>query len=104
MHPIFSRRDWLVGYLAATGVGAALLAMLLGVAGALPWAKAGELAVPLALLYAFECLTPWYLCRMLPLGTTHPAKVRRGTCGIGGAGDWSVGGGGAGAGAGFRCE
>jgi len=75
MHPIFSKRAWLAGYLAAAGVGAALLAVLLRMAGALPWTKAGELAVPLALLYAFECLTPWYLCRALPLGATHPAKI-----------------------------
>src|SRR5579862_7846842 len=75
MHPIFSRRAWLAAYLAAAGLGAVLLAALLRVAGALSWLKAGELAGPLALLYAFVCLTPWYLCRMLPLGATHPAKI-----------------------------
>jgi hypothetical protein len=75
MHPIFSRRAWLAGYLAAAGLGAALLAVLLRAAGRVSWPVAAEMAVPLALLYAFECLTPWYLCRVLPLGATHPAKV-----------------------------
>ncbi len=75
MHPIFSRRAWLVAYLAAAGVGAALLALLLRAAGALSWSTAAGLAGPLALLYAFVCLTPWYLCRVLPLGATHPAKI-----------------------------
>src|SRR6478672_3371757 len=75
MHPIVSRRAWLAAYLAVAGVGAALLALLLRAAAGLAWALAAELAGPLALLYAFVCLTPWYLCRMLPLGATHPAKV-----------------------------
>jgi two-component system, LytTR family, sensor histidine kinase AlgZ len=75
MHPIFSRRAWLAAYLAGAGSGAVLLALLLRVAGGLSWAAAGELAGPLAFLYAFVCLTPWYLCRMLPLGATYPAKI-----------------------------
>jgi two-component system sensor histidine kinase AlgZ len=75
MHPIFSRRAWLVAYLAAAGGGAGLLAVLLRMAGRLPWAKSAEIAGPLAFLYAFVCLTPWYLCRVLPLGATHAAKI-----------------------------
>jgi len=75
MHPIFSRRAWLAAYLSATVVGVALLAVLLRVPGGLSWLEAAELAGPLALVYAFVCLTPWYLCRMLPLGATHPAKL-----------------------------
>lgn len=75
MHPIFSRRDWLVGYLAATGVGAALLAVLLRVAGTLPWAKSAELGVLLAYLLAGDCLFPWYTGRVRPLGATHPVKL-----------------------------
>src|SRR5258708_12052761 len=75
MHPIFSRRAWLAAYLSAAAVGAALLAVLLRVPGGLSWLEAAELAGPLALVYAFVCLTPWYLCGMLPLGGTHPVKV-----------------------------
>jgi two-component system, LytTR family, sensor histidine kinase AlgZ len=37
--------------------------------------EAAELAAPLTLVYAFVCLTPWYLCRQLPLGATHPLKI-----------------------------
>jgi hypothetical protein len=75
MHPIFSRRAWLAAYLATVAVGAILMAVLLRVAGRLAWLEAAELAGPLTLLYAFVCLAPWYLCRMLPLGTTHPLKI-----------------------------
>jgi two-component system, LytTR family, sensor histidine kinase AlgZ len=75
MHPIFSRRAWLAVYLSGSGVGAVLLAVLLRVPGELSWLEAAELAGPLALLYAFVCLTPWYLCRLLPLATTHLLKV-----------------------------
>jgi two-component system sensor histidine kinase AlgZ len=75
MHPVFSRRAWLAAYLLAATVGAALLAVLLRMAGRLTWPEAAELAGPLTLLYAFVCLAPWYLCRMLPLGTTHPLKI-----------------------------
>ncbi len=75
MHPVFSRRGWLAVYLAAAGVGAAMLALLLRATGTLSWPLAAELAGPLALFYAFVCLTPWYLCRMLPLGATQPAKI-----------------------------
>jgi len=75
MHPIFSRRAWFAAYLAAAGVGAVLFAVLLRIAGQLSWLEAAELAVPLTLLYAFVCLTPWYLCRQLPLGTTSPLKI-----------------------------
>ena len=75
MHPIFTRRAWLVAYLSASGAGAALLAVLLQGPGRLSWLEAAELAVPLTLLYAFVCLAPWYLCRLLPLGTTHPLKI-----------------------------
>jgi two-component system sensor histidine kinase AlgZ len=75
MHPIFTRRAWLVGYLAASGVGAGLLTVLLRVPGQLSWLEAAELGVPLAVLYAFVCLTPWYLCRLLPLGTTSSLKI-----------------------------
>ncbi len=75
MHPIFSRRAWFAAYLSAAGAGALLLAALLRVACRLSWAEAGELAAPLVLLYAFVCLTPWYLCRQLPLATTHPFQL-----------------------------
>jgi two-component system, LytTR family, sensor histidine kinase AlgZ len=75
MHPIFSRRSWFAAYLTAAGVSAGLFAVLLGVPGQLSWLEAAELAAPLALLYAFVCLTPWYLCRQLPLGTASPLKI-----------------------------
>src|SRR5258708_10077321 len=43
--------------------------------GTLSVQESAELAAPLCVLYAIFCLTPWYMCRYLPLRTTHPAKV-----------------------------
>jgi LytS/YehU family sensor histidine kinase len=41
----------------------------------LPLIEAEALAVPLALFYAFVCLAPWYLCRVMPLGASHLPKL-----------------------------
>ena len=34
-----------------------------GCPGTLRWRESAELAAPLCVLYAFFCLTPWYMCR-----------------------------------------
>jgi two-component system sensor histidine kinase AlgZ len=52
-----------------------LLTSLLRMPGTLSLAESAELAAPLCILYAFFCLTPWYMCRHLPLVTTNPAKI-----------------------------
>jgi two-component system sensor histidine kinase AlgZ len=75
MHPVFSKVYWLVLYLAAWMVLAALLAGLLRMPGTLTWREALVLAIPLCLFYAFVCLTPWYVCRHLPLRSTNPGKL-----------------------------
>jgi two-component system sensor histidine kinase AlgZ len=75
MHPIFASRNGLALYLTAWGVQALLLAGLLRLDGDLDFKMALELATPLALVYAFVCLTPWYGCRTLPLGKTSNAKI-----------------------------
>jgi len=52
-----------------------LLTSLLRMPGTLTLAESAELAAPLCVLYAFFCLTPWYMCRHLPLVTTNPFKL-----------------------------
>ena len=52
-----------------------LLTSLLRMPGTLTLGESAELAAPLCLLYAFFCLTPWYMCRHLPLRTTNPIKI-----------------------------
>jgi two-component system sensor histidine kinase AlgZ len=75
MHPIFDRKTWFAGYLAAWMLLAVLLAGLLRMPGFLDWRDALILATPLCLFYAFVCLTPWYVCRHMPLRSTHPLKI-----------------------------
>jgi len=75
MHPLLERRVRLSFYLLAWTMPLALLAFLLATLGSLRWMEAIELAIPLCAFYAFVCLTPWYLCRSLPLNNAQPARL-----------------------------
>jgi hypothetical protein len=67
VHPILADPRRLALYLAAWIPLVLLLAGLLASTGDFTWIQAGELTVPLAGVYAFVCLSAWYLCRFLPL-------------------------------------
>src|SRR5580704_560445 len=67
MHPLFRNKRWFTAYLVVWLVLAAALAALLHIPGALAWRETIALAGPLCLFFAFVCLTPWYMCRQLPL-------------------------------------
>src|SRR5580693_5627507 len=75
MHPIFEKKTWLAGYLAAWTVLGAMLAGLLQITGTVSWRDALIVSEPLVLFYSFVCLTPWYMCRQLPLGSTNGFKL-----------------------------
>jgi len=64
MHPIFDRK-WFATYLAVWVFFGAMLAGLLRTE-TLTWREALIIAEPLCIVYAFVCLTPWYMCRQLP--------------------------------------
>ncbi len=70
MHPFSPRQGYLGLYLAAWTPLAALQVVLLGSSGGLSWVEAGIVAFPLTMLYAFVCLSSWYICRSLPLSGT----------------------------------
>jgi two-component system sensor histidine kinase AlgZ len=74
MHPIFSRKTYLASYLIAWVFFAAMLAGLLHT-GTLSWRDALIISEPLCLFYAFVCLTPWYVCKQMPLRSTNPFKL-----------------------------
>jgi two-component system, LytTR family, sensor histidine kinase AlgZ len=67
MHPILAKRSLLGLYLAVWIPLGGALAVLLALSGERPWAEAAAVAVPLAVAYAFVCLSSWYLCRTVPL-------------------------------------
>src|SRR5271154_7419354 len=75
MHPIFCKKGRFAGYMLVWVIIGGLLTSLLRMPGTLTLRESAILATPLCLLYAFFCLTPWYMCRHLPLVTTNPVKL-----------------------------
>ena len=61
MHPILSRVERLAAYLARLADRRVLLAAGLFTRFGLGWAEALALLVPLFLVYAFVCLSAWYV-------------------------------------------
>ena len=75
MHPILARGRRLALYLGAWTLLGLLLGALLAAPGGLgPWASLA-IAIPLALVYAFFCLSAWYVARSTPLGPTGPIRL-----------------------------
>lgn len=70
MHPFLAARSRLWLYLIQWTPVAVLLVFLLITTGRLSWQEATAIAAPLILIYQFVCLSPWYLCRVLPLNTS----------------------------------
>ena len=70
LHPILSNRSRLGLYLVAWLVFGGLLAALIAWPTREDWQAAALLSIPLALVYAFVCLSAWYPCRLNPLQET----------------------------------
>ncbi|MCI0707888.1 MAG: histidine kinase [Ignavibacteriae bacterium] len=75
MHPILSDKRKLAIYLLAWLIIGILLATLLVAVGDVNWIPAFILTLPMALVYAFICLSSWYLCRAFPLAKTDFLKL-----------------------------
>jgi two-component sensor histidine kinase len=75
MHPLIARKGRLLLYLLAWSPLALLLAYLMVMMGGLGWLEAATVSLPLALFYALLCLTPWYMCLALPLGSVQTIKI-----------------------------
>jgi two-component system sensor histidine kinase AlgZ len=75
MHPILARGGRLALYLGLwVAVGILLGALLVSQIG-LGWKPAGLVALPLASLYAFVCLSAWYVSRGMPLAATGAPRI-----------------------------
>ena len=71
MHPVLTRRSFTLGYAALwIGVGFSL-----SLVERLSWLVATLLTVPLMLVFGFICLTPWYLCRLMPIRPDTALRV-----------------------------
>jgi len=75
MHPILARGGRLALYLALWLAIGALLAVLLALQIGLRWPHAVLLALPIATLYAFVCLSAWYVSRGMPLAATGAVQI-----------------------------
>lgn len=75
MLPVLSNPRRFGLYLAAWTPIPAFLVVVMAVPGNLGWAEAAAVLFPLCELYAFICLSPWYVCRRLPLEKTRLASV-----------------------------
>src|SRR4029078_12338769 len=75
MHPILARVSRLALYLAVWTLVGLLLARLPPWPGGRGAARATVVAVPLALAYAFFCLSAWYVSRSSPLGSTGALRL-----------------------------
>lgn len=65
MHPILGDRRRLALYLLLCQIIALLL--MVGLRGTSTWATAAAFFLPLCLVYAFVCLSAWYVCGAYPL-------------------------------------
>ena len=74
MHPILGRVDRLAAYLAVWLNVCVLVAGMFTRFG-LGWIEALALLVPLFLVYAFVCLSAWYVSRAVPLTTSSVLRV-----------------------------
>jgi hypothetical protein len=71
VHPITSGRKRLGAYLVGWVPIAGILAYLLSLTSPLSTAECFALALPLTLVYAFLCLSTWYVCRSVPAGRSQ---------------------------------
>lgn len=75
MHPILARGQRLVLYLALWMFVGLLLAGLLVGQTTLGWSPAIAIALPLAGVFSFVCLSAWYVSRGMPLATTGILRI-----------------------------
>jgi two-component system, LytTR family, sensor histidine kinase AlgZ len=75
VHPIFARGSRLALYLSLWVVVSALLAQPIAGRVGLTWLQAALVSVPAAWVYAFVCLSAWYVASSLPIRTTGTARI-----------------------------
>ncbi len=75
MHPILARGGRLALYLGIWTLVGTLFSALLDAAGGLSAGQSLVIALPLAITYAFFCLSAWYVSRTMPLPTTGVVRL-----------------------------
>lgn len=75
MHPILQSRRRIFLYLLGWTPLLALLSYVVWATGGMPWAEALAVLAPACVVYAFACLSPWYLCRAMPLRVSRAVNL-----------------------------
>ncbi len=75
MHPLLVSGAALAIYLAGWIPLAALLVYVLEASGNLGWAASAAIVIPACAVYAFVCLTPWYVVRLTPLRASTVTRM-----------------------------
>lgn len=75
MHPLLVSGAALAIYLAGWVPLAALLVYVLEASGTLGWTASAAIAVPACVVYAFVCLSPWYVVRITPVRGSALARI-----------------------------
>jgi hypothetical protein len=75
MHPLLVSGTALAIYLAGWVPLAALLVYVLEASGSLGWEASAAIVIPACVVYAFVCLSPWYVVRMTPLRGSAMTRI-----------------------------
>ncbi|HUI54440.1 MAG TPA: histidine kinase [Bryobacteraceae bacterium] len=75
MHPLLESPRRMLLYLLAWIPVLALLAYVMWASGGMTWTDASAVLAPACLVYAFVCLSPWYLCSAQPLQAANWANL-----------------------------
>ena len=75
MHPLLVSGAALAIYLVGWIPLAALLVYVLQASGTLGWEASAAIVAPACLVYAFVCLSPWYVVRMTPLRSSAMTRI-----------------------------
>jgi two-component system sensor histidine kinase AlgZ len=75
MHPLLHNWKASLLYLAAWVPLGAILGLLISVAGSLTAIETAAIIAPVTIVLAFVCLSPWYVCRALPLRSTAAGRL-----------------------------
>src|ERR1700722_4719082 len=75
MHPLLHNWKASLLYLAAWLPMGAILGLLISVAGSLTALETAAIIIPVTVILAFVCLSPWYACRALPLRSAGAGRL-----------------------------
>jgi two-component system sensor histidine kinase AlgZ len=75
MHPILQNWRRFVTWMAAWIPVGAIIVLVVHLSGRLTYLEATAVMAPAILVFAFVCLSPFYVCRSLPLRSAPPLKL-----------------------------